>query len=182
MKYLLIITLFFVACKKEQKNEDSTSLEKKYFDLVKIVKTDIDNNSTKKCGEEKTVSINGKPESKKIDTVDWKKEMQLLLDCDINKPSWKGKYNVQILNDSLKYLYIAVSTKIPVRQLAVNYEQKNGRIISIEIKKKTGTALFSNEQQIIYFPEKSFKVNGSQQALFMQDFNSEVEIKYLCKN
>ena len=105
-----------------------------------------------------------------------------MLDCDINKPSWKGKYNVQILNDSLKYLYIAVSTKIPVRQLAVNYEQKNGRIISIEIKKKTGTALFSNEQQIIYFPEKSFKVNGSQQALFMQDFNSEVEIKYLCKN
>jgi uncharacterized protein YggU (UPF0235/DUF167 family) len=124
MKYLLIITLFFVACKKEQKNEDSTSLDKKYFDLVKIVQADIDNNSTNKCGEEKTVSINGKPESKKIDTVDWQKEMQLLLDCDINKPSWKGKYNVQILNDSLKYLYIAVSTKIPVRQLTVNYEQK----------------------------------------------------------
>jgi uncharacterized protein YggU (UPF0235/DUF167 family) len=118
MKYLLIITLFFVACKKEQKNEDSTSLEKKYFDLVKIVQADIDNNSTNKCGEEKTVFINGKPESKKIDAVDWQKEMQLLLDCDINKPSWKGKYNVQILNDSLKYLYIAVSTKIPVRQLA----------------------------------------------------------------
>ena len=89
---------------------------------------------------------------------------------------------MQILNDHQKYIYTASSSKIPVRKMTVNYEQKSGMVISIEIEKKTGTALFSNEQQIIYYPEKSFKIKASQRALFMKDFNSEVDVKYLCKN
>jgi len=182
MKYLFIILLFLVACQNEQMKQESSSAKKVYFDLAKMVQLDIDNNTQQSCGEEKLVSVNGNTESKSIDTLDWKKELQILLDCDINKPSWKGKYEVQILNDGQKYIYAANSSKIPVRKMTVNCEQKSGKVISVEIEKKTGTALFSNEQQIIYYPEKSFKIKASQRALFMKDFNSEVDVKFLCEN
>lgn len=182
MKYFLIITVFFAACQNEQKQSQQAISEKTYFNLKEIVQNDIDNNSKNKCGEEKTVLINIKNETKKIDIVDWKKELQVLLDCDINKPSWKGKFDTQVLDNHQKYLYTSNSTKIPVRQMTVNYEQKSGKVISVIINKKISTVLFSNEQQITYYPEKSFKINAKQSALFMKDFNSEVEIKYLCND
>lgn len=182
MKYLFIILVFLVACQNEQTKEHTASVKNAYFDLAKIVQLDIDRNTQYSCGEEKLVSVNGNMESKNIDTVNWKKELQILMDCDINKPSWKGKFETQELNDHQKYVYTANSSKIPVRKMIVQYEQKSGKVISVEIEKKTGTALFSNEQQIIYYPEKSFKIKASQRALFMKDFNSEVDIKYLCKN
>ena len=178
----LLALCIFISCNNESNKTEQSSSEKTYFDLAKAVQNDISTNSKNKCGEEKTVLINVINETKKSDTVDWEKELQVLLDCDINKPSWKGKFDTQILDDRQKYVYTSNSAKIPIRKMIVNYEQKSGKIISIAIEKKISTILFSNEQQITYFPEKSFKINARQRAFFMKDFNSEVEIKYLCKN
>ncbi len=179
MKYFLIISFFFIACQNKPSQTEQPSSEKTYFDLSKIVQSDIDVNTHIACGEIKTVSINGKTESKNLYSIDWKKEMQILLDCDLNKPSWKGKFNTQILDDHQKYVYTSTSTKIPVRQMTVNYEQKSGKLISVIIEKKISTMLFSNEQIITYYPDKSFKINAKQSALFMSDFNSDVEIKFI---
>ncbi len=181
MRFFYVIIIFLSACKTDSKKNELNSTEKLYFDLINLVQSDIYNNSINDCSETKTVIINGKIESKNIDSISWKNELQLLLDSDINKPNWKGKYNVQILKDSGKYIYTSNTTKIPISKMTVNYEHKNGKITSIEIDKKIATILFSNEQHIIYYPNKSFKINAKQSALFMKDFNSVVEIKYLCR-
>lgn len=178
MRFLVPIFILLVSCQQETKKISS---EKIYFDLEKLVRADIERHTVNNCAEEKNITINGKNESKQIDTVDWEKELQLLLDCDINKPDWIGKYDVQVLNDSQKYIFTANSSKIPIRSLTVIYEQKGGEVSSVEIVKKISTALFSNEQQITFLPDKSFNIKACQSALFMKDFNSEVEIKYLCR-
>lgn len=175
----LSVILFFVSCKNETSKNESTPTANSYFDLAKIVRDDININTRVGVGEEKIVTINGKTETKKVSSINWKKELQLLSECDLNKPSWKGKFDVTILNDSLKYVYTANSDKISVRKMTVNYEQKNGSIASVEIEKKIATILFKTEQQISYFPQKSFTIKAIQKAIFMRDFNSEVEIKYL---
>ena len=142
---------------------------------------DIDINAQTKAGEEKTVLINGATETKKIDTVHWEKELETIINCDINKPSWKGKYLIQTTKNPRKISYLATSSKIPVRNMVVFYKAQTDSIYYIEIEKKMGTFIFSNEQHIFYYPKKSFKIIAKQQAIFMNDFNSEITVNYLLK-
>lgn len=180
MKYSWLILFFLTACRGQE--ADTPLLGKKqYFDLAGWVQKDIIANTQNAASEEKTVWINGKREFKQIDTVDWKKELQLLMECDINKPNWKGKYEIQQSNDFQVCTYSATSSKIPVRNMKVHFEQKSGKVQSIEIEKKIGTFLFSNQQYIYYTPGKSFKITARQSAVFMKDFNSEVEVKFITK-
>ena len=184
MKYLLIITIFLIACQHKQMKEESVIATTSYFDLADLVQTDIRNNTKNSCGEEKIINVNNQLEKKTINTLDWQKEMQLLLDCDINKPSWKGKFKVDTLwkQDSslLSITYHSLSNKIQVKRMYIQFANDN-TIANITIDKKISSILFSNRQQIIYQPSKSFTVSSHQKAFFMNDFNSEVEIKYLCK-
>ena len=185
MRFLFVITIFLIACQNRPKGTESLSTEKTYFDLTKLVQTDIDTNTKNNCGESKTINVNNQMEKQTIAAIDWTKEMQLLLDCDINKPSWKGKFLVDTFwkQDTilLSIAYRALTDKIQVRSMFVQYDNNN-QVANIAIRKKIKSFLFSNEQQIIYQPTKSFKINSHQKAFFMNDFISEVEVKYLSKN
>ena len=186
MRFFFIITiLFFVSCKNESTKTESASTEKMYFNLTKIVQADIDSNSKNYCGEEKTITVNNQMEKQTLARIDWKKEMQLLLDCDINKPSWKGKFDADTIwkedTTLVSISYRALTDKIQVRRMYVQYNNDN-QIANITINKKIKSFLFSNEQQIVYQPAKSFKINSQQKAFYMNDFISEVEVKFLCKN
>ncbi len=183
MKYLYVILLFFAACQSEQLKEESAAAEAAYFDLAKLVQADIEHNTRNACKEEKQIVVNGKAESRKTDSADWKKELQILLDCDINKPSWKGKFirreDKRSDGTLICQVFTATSDKLPVRRMYIQYNNDN-EIANVTIDKKIRSFLFSNEQQIVYQPEKSFKINATQKALFMKDFNSEVDVEFLC--
>lgn len=180
----LLLILFLISCQQQTKKSESLSVEKSYFNLAEIVQADIEKNTKDNCGEEKVINVNNQQEKQTINKLDWQKEMQLLLDCDINKPSWKGKFKADTLwkQDSSLFsiTYHSESNKIQVKRMYIQYTNDT-TIANITIDKKINSILFSNRQQIIYQPSKSFRVSTHQKAFFMNDFNSEVEIKYLCK-
>lgn len=180
MRYFLFI-FFIVLLSSCLKKEDTTAVssKKKYFDLISVVQQDISENIKVAAGEEKIILISGKEEIKKTDTVDWNKELATLLECDINKPSWEGKYTIQETATPKKISYNAISPKLPIRSMTIYYADTTDSISYIEIEKKIGTFLFSNRQHIFYYPGKSFKIVAQQQAVFMQDFNSTIEVKYI---
>lgn len=180
MKYLCIIILFFSACQNATVQDNSTGV-KKYFDLKGLVQQDINTNMQHHFSELKSVRIDGKQESKQIDTVDWNKELKIILESDINKPNWEGKYQVQTTADKKEYLYTTLSSKLPIRSMKVQYASNSDAVILVEIEKKISSFLFSNQQSIQYIPHHSFKITAKQSAIFMQDFNSEIEVKFLPK-
>ena len=179
--YALIIFIF-TSCKEYESQINST--DKPYFNLSKIIQRDINNNKNNNCSEEKTVYIQGTKETKKIDTLDWQKELQPLLECDINRTAWKGKFYIDTIpNDLTKdttLQYRALSEKVSVRSLSVIYA--NNEIKKIIISKKINSILFSTAQTIDYIPGLGFIIRGEQKALFMNAFELNVDIKYLCKN
>ena len=172
--------LFLLSCNQKDETTQKQTKELMYFDLLTIIQKDLKINSSMNCKEEKTVIINQKKEKKSSDSVNWENEFQLLMDCDINKPNWIGKFDSIISDDGQKLTYFANSSKIPVKKMTIQYDKKTNRAQMIIIDKKVATLLFTNEQQIIYIPGKSFKITAKQSAIFMNDFNSDVEIKYLC--
>jgi hypothetical protein len=178
--FLFIGTIFFISCRQ------STSADvpegRGYFDLAGLVKKDISYNKTNGCGELKTVLVNGIRETKKMDSINWEKEMQPLLECDINKPAWRGKFQVDTFRTELPDItiqYHSLSDKINVRTITI--QERNGEVRRINITKEIRSLIFSSDQLIEYFPGKGFAVRGEQSAIMMKDFALNVDVKYSCK-
>jgi len=180
--YCIAIAICFQSCGE---NKSSViSADKTYFDLSKLIQNDIDHNTANECSEEKTVYIKGTKETKKNDTINWQKELQPLLECDINRTAWKGKFFIDTVASNLTkdttLQYRALDEKVSVRSLSVVYA--NSQIKRIIIVKKIESFLFSTVQTIDYIPNMGFVIRGEQKALMMNAFDLNVDVKYLCKN
>ncbi len=173
---VLILSLcMLMACKNEQ---PTSSTKLVYIDLKSVVQSDIDSNTKNQKKETKIITMNGTQESQQLDSVDWQKEMELLLNCDINKSDWKDKFTTQNIASENKIVYTTNSSKIPIKKMSIYFLDSTQKVKYIEVEKETSTILFSNKQHIIYYPFQSFKINTQQKLLFMRDFNAEIEIKY----
>lgn len=180
----IFIALFFNSCNDYKKEE--TAKEKLYVNLDSIVQSDIDFNTRENCQQEKLAFVNALKEKKIMDSVDWQKELEILKDCDINKPSWKGKFKVDIVPTTIahpgctQYFYRSLDTKIPIRSITVNTDSLN-RILNIYIQKKIESFLFSSNQQIEYIPHFGYSVRSDQKTSLFNTFNINVDVKYICK-
>lgn len=180
INYIFIIIIFlFYNCK----NQSSPSLNNvDLFDITPIVKNDITYNQRNAVKAKKIIKINGKQDIILLDTINWKKELNLLLECNINKEKWKGKYNLQLIHDidTLDIIsYTSNTPRLPITTFTVFKNKNNNKIEKIEIEKNINSGLFSNKQDIIYYPQKSFKIKAIQKAFFMQDFNSTIEVIFV---
>lgn len=181
MKYCsFLILLIFISCNKKTSTTDTNAIV--YFDLNKYLNIDIANNQKNNIKEKKEIEINNKKDEQINTNVDWQKEMKLLAECDINKPNWIGKFQVDSAwqNDTtlLSIQCLALDKKIPVKKMTVFFDS-NKQPNKIVILKKIKSLLFDTEQQIEYFPAKSFTINAQQKAFFMNDFNSKVSITFI---
>ncbi|HMV14310.1 MAG TPA: hypothetical protein PKK18_05175 [Chitinophagales bacterium] len=183
MKYTILFFVFiaFVSCKQDEKKARLSSSKPVYFDIKQIVEHDIYSNTTQNCSEEKSILVNRKSETHINQKVNWREEMQVLLDCDFNKAGWIGKFDSIVSANGLSVSYVTMSSKIPIKKVTINYTEKKQAINSIIIEKKMATFLISNTQQLFYYPNISFKIIAKQSAIFMQDFNTEIDVKFICK-
>lgn len=168
------------SCKSEQHTENRTIT---YFDLAGLIEKDIEYNTTHVCSEEKSVYMNGNKETKIMDSINWKSELQPILDCDINKPAWKGKYFVDTTTTTVSNIksihYKALSDKVNIKSMVVELNEK--AVQRIFITKKVNSFIFSSTQIIEYFPGKGFSVRGEQKAALMKSFDMNVDVFYKCK-
>ncbi len=180
----LIISLLFFSCK--EKKTEQLSTDTVYINIDSIVQSDIDLNMRENCKMEKLAFVNSLKEKKLTDSVDWKQELDILKDCDINKPSWKGKFKVDIVPTTIahlgcmQYFYRSIDTKIPIKSITVNKDSLD-RILNILIQKKIESFLFSSNQQIEYIPRFGYSVRSDQKTSLFSTFNVNVDVKYICK-
>ncbi len=178
--FILVPIVFMVSCKQEKAD---ISEKGSYFDLKAVVEDDIAYNTKNACAELKQVMVNSIQERKFIANVDWYKELQAILESDINKPAWKGKFLVDTIMGDLSgqytIQYSAISDKINIKLLKVSFV--NGHLEKIYILKQIQSFIFASNQTIEYFPKKGFKVSGEQRAVMMKKFDLNVEVNYSCK-
>ncbi|MFN8238286.1 MAG: hypothetical protein U0T77_08960 [Chitinophagales bacterium] len=177
---LVLSILFLYAC--NQQEEGGVAATGNYFDLTSLVKKDIKYNTSNNCREEKSVYLNANKETKQLDSIDWKKELEPLIECDINKPAWKGKFFADTVKTTVSGItsiqYRALSEKVNVKSMII--ELKENEIQRIYITKKINSFIFSTVQIIEYFPGKGFSIRGEQKAILMRSFDLNVDVKYIC--
>ena len=140
------MSVFILAsCETEKNNEDQT---KKFFDLKGFIEGQITELNLEKPVVSKSMAI-GKERSKlSSKEIDWKKELELFIQADINKPAYKNSYTVN-RPDSLTYEYVVKQNeKIPVRYLKIKLDRPGGLPVKIEALLQSQNKLYQSEKKI----------------------------------
>src|SRR3546814_3195671 len=80
---------------------------------------------------EKTVMKNDQQEHRSMNGLDWKTELKVFLNSDINKPAWRDSYKVDSSGSGLRYQ--ALEPDLKVRSIHISREP-TGQVTGIEIR------------------------------------------------
>jgi hypothetical protein len=99
--YIIFLLLIFSNCKEgaPQYLGNTTPL----FDLKGFLDNEIATHLKDVKTVKKTVTVNGKTETKEVAIKDWKEELKPFFDSDINRPAWMDKYSILNLDQFKNY-------------------------------------------------------------------------------
>ena len=130
----------------------------------------------------KTVTTDGARETKTLDNINWKKELQPFLDIDIVKPAWKDSYSVSTVadekdKDAYTVIYQTKDVSLNTKLMTIAFDHY-GKPVEITIVNKTKNNLYASYQTLIYRPSKGYSINGSQDVNLGKKSNYSIEAKF----
>ncbi|MCJ0743811.1 hypothetical protein [Pedobacter montanisoli] len=159
----VIIIILLLGCNTNQ--EALHQNEVTYFDVSGYFKGEIQRLSARKMPVHKQVWINDTQENKDIEIKDWKTELSMFVNADINKTSWKGLFKEDKTGDSL--IYTSVSTNIPVKKLIV--EKVGTYIKGISIFINEDNYLYKKQDSLYYYPDSLYEINSRQRVTLLKE-------------
>jgi hypothetical protein len=106
----------------------------------------------------KTVYHNGATESKKLSIDNWDTEFGLFSGSDINRPAWVNSYSV--INEGNILIYKANDPELTTREILI--KQVNGKVVYMLIYNYTKNPLYTNSEELTYFPDSLYQINKVQ--------------------
>ena len=159
---LLFVFTVFLSCSNDSAPQPQNQ-ELAFFDLKSYFQTEIERLSDLR-NISKTTEVNGETETKVLDSIDWKNDLKIFSDSDINKPAWTDKYSIDSLkneNGKLSQIkYEALDLKMKTKLLEIDFE--NEKVSKIIIEKAASSAISEVAERLIYEPQKGFKIDRSQ--------------------
>ncbi len=161
MRKLLIISLLFIGC-SESENQNST---KNYYDLAGFINQQIAVLTKNQPLTEKNLVIGEKKETIQTKDINWKNELELFLQADLNKQSYQASYAKQETPNIIIY-QLKKGETLPVKTLKIDFdEDKNPKYVEALIQVKN--YLYESEKQLSMNLEqkqlKNYKIEGWQE-------------------
>jgi hypothetical protein len=141
IKKILLISFIFISCNKEK---DLTY--KKYFDLRGFSESILQKLEKQKPKVTKTWQIGSQKETKVTEKIDWKKELSLFVESDLNKKAFINSYIISETKNTISY-DLKKEEALSVKKLKIeNLPKKNSKRISIS--SSTSNYLFRTNSEI----------------------------------
>lgn len=174
LTFVAAILLFsLLACNQEEARDDAP---KSYYDLKGFIENQIVYLSEKKPEVSKTAILGNKREVSVTREMDWKKELELFVQADINKPSYRQSYEV-IRNGPLHYEYrLKPGNDLPVAYLKIDTDSVLKQPMRVEALIRTKNKIYNSEKKLVLNAQKrnslleinSYEVNGYQKLIFVE--------------
>lgn len=173
---LILLPVIVQACAPEPGREDTP---RPFFDLEGYITTEAERLAGRGTRVEKTITLNGKTETRELDKPDFANDLRLFREADINKPAWFDKYATEekALSAGHKITtYLAQDSSLIVRRLRI--EQDQGVPIRVDIERHTGTVLSDGRHRLSYEPARGYEVVTSQQNRFGEDVEAVIRVRW----
>jgi hypothetical protein len=171
--------LFMISCdSSEPKNVEV----KAYYDLRGFVNGEIEIMSRLKPLVTKKLQTDGKSDNRSTKEIDWKKELELFIQADINKPAYGKSYSI-MRPDSLTYEYkLKAGETLPVQWLKIRIDHISGKPDMIHALLLSKNKLYKSEKNVELrcamsagqWMITSYEIKGFQQLLVLDPKQFEV--------
>ncbi|MDW7695481.1 hypothetical protein R9C00_27160 [Flammeovirgaceae bacterium SG7u.111] len=143
----LLTTLLFAiqlnSCITPESEQASTE-ESLYYDIQEMLNPEIARLQSEKPMVRKVTMMNGETKTEEIKVEDWKKELAVFLNANINKPILKGSYEIEKKEGLITYT--ALKEDLPIKEMKVKYVgEPTTKIEAVEEKE---TVLFHNKREL----------------------------------
>jgi len=181
----IIIILLLSGCDQPQ---EKAKEKKIYYDIKGFIETQIEFLSEQKPIVDKVMSVSGKNESRSTREIDWKKELELFIQADINKPAYSKSYAVS-KPDSLTSVYtLKTEENISVKWVRIQLDKTTGNPVLIQARLRSENKLYQSEKNVELHCKSesnqwhltSYSIKGYQKLATMdrKDFDIQAEVKY----
>ena len=147
--------------------KENTSNQIYYFDLKTYFTKAATELNRKKPLVNKTVSKNELSENKKIKITDWKTELALFIDADINKKAWKDSYSKD--SSATKIIYTAKEADLKTQKIEIDL--KNGLPVKFKIITKMDNLLYHSTEELEFYPDSVYSINKHQKVTIISQNN-----------
>jgi len=167
-RYLALMLICLSACNNAEPAKSVSSSGN--FDLVAYFGNEIKRLEKKSPTVIKSVWINGKRETKSIRITDWKKELSIFTDADINKRAWDGEFKKSLTDTAERYS--TLNDKIPVKEIRIC--KIAGRITALHILIRNSNYLYTSTDTLSYYPDSVYQIKKMQQIRFMKSKSYQI--------
>ena len=171
--FLLLCLFIFTSCDSDNTEQ---KLPKAFFDLKGFINGQIISLGQQHPMVSKTMAMGDESSNISTKEIDWKKELELFVQADINKPAFRQSYNVS-QPDSVSYLYsLKTGQDLPVKYLKVKLHKSHGLPVRIDAFLVSENKLYQSEKNIsllLHVREDvasivSYKITGFQKLATMK--------------
>jgi hypothetical protein len=175
MRKILAFTFFVLSLAACQQKEISNK-QIEYVDLQGFFSAEANRLNSQKPTFTKTVCINGKKESKVLNnTIDWEKELSVFKDADINKPAFKGKYQITKLAN--KTIYTSNSKNALVKRIELDFDDTK-KPMGIRIFQLTKNMIYQSTDTLSYYPDSVYSMHKKQEVRILGTTVYTIEGKF----
>lgn len=154
--YLIYTLLFaFTACRPDVESNSGTP---EYFNIKDFFTTTAAKFTGKHARVLKTLVYNQRIETKEVKVNNWKGELELFINSDINKPAWRNSYSIKNGKDLL--VYKAKTPELKTREIAI--KRSGGKIKWILIYNHTRNILYASTEKLSYYPDSVYVIEKTQ--------------------
>jgi hypothetical protein len=155
---LVFLALSLAAC--QQKEISKKQIE--YVDLRGYFNAEANRLNAQKLTFTKTVCINRKKESKLLNkSIDWEKELSVFKEADINKPAFKGMYQISMLPN--KTIYTTLSKNASVKRIEIDFGNTK-KPVGIRIFQLTKNMIYQSTDTLSYYPDSIYSIHKKQEV------------------
>lgn len=162
---LLLSSLILLSGACTSPGPESKATVPSYFDLKGYIRGEAVRLQQLNPTVEKTVMVNGIPETKKMTIANWKKELSSFTDADINKQAWKGLFNVQRTGNEEHYR--SDDDKVPVKLMTVSFQGK--KVSSIRVINSNSNMLYTSADTLLYIPDSLYEMRKTQHIRLLKE-------------
>jgi hypothetical protein len=175
--FLLIMTLFFSNCVEKDlvvKKQSSFFNLKEYFENQLASLSEVKRIS-------KTTMIDGNRIEKELDSINFKQELKVFEESDINKIAWIDKYQIDSIYDEKsnlkKIIYKANDQKLRTQKLLISFLQNE--VDTIEIFNDASGNIAKLKQHLRYIPSYGYSIESTQKTTLSETHVLSVDVQFL---
>lgn len=185
MRNILIVVACIVLWSCSPQNSSST-VEKDFFNVEEFYEDYFETNDSV-VQVTKIIESDQNVEEKKLSQYNIKKDLKLLLGCQIDKPALWDKYKVDsVLNENDKIFsktYTALSEEEKIQEIKIEYKGGNSfsDIACLKCKTRIESRIAKSFKEYEFWVDSLFQIDNREKIIFSEEKKVLTSLKVLKK-